>query len=304
MFYYYGPEIVYWMTRARFANVRNVAFENVDSWTVSALVMCKLNYAAELENTTHQTADQMDLMDLSYPPLPHTDDIPKNADLADGFPDSIDPKDQAVYQPANVTYNDGTKNGTNGGPDLSMWVQMPSVTLDPRDYKEYAVPTTHPVYPTPRCIGRIPEFPNHPSVNRDYAQNQITKYCKAVGTGNGSPDGGLILDSKAPYAPIGYPVKDNQPNSDDSTLWLSTSLVQAANCEKGFMMDQTDCNALFGRILDGCDTDSADKFGGTAVRGCGIYNMQTSIGMGQTPPRGEIQGMVDLWASRGNTTFF
>jgi len=241
----------------------------------------------------------MDLMGLSYPPLPKKDD---NIQNADGFPDTIDPSDPTPYGAANVPYDDGTNNGTDGGPDLSMWTQVPTVTLNPKDYGDYSIPTAQPVYPSPRCIGKIPD---HPSVNRDYAQDKITKYCKQMGTNNGgSPQGGVIVDSKAPYAPVGYAVKDGQSKDDDSTLWLSVSLVQAASCEKGFMIDQTACEAVFGRNLDWCDTDSGDKFGGTVVYGCGIYNMQTTVGFGQTPPRGDIQGMVDLWASRGTTAFF
>jgi hypothetical protein len=145
---------------------------------------------------------------------------------------------------------------------------------------------------------------NHPSVNRDYAHDKIGKYCTQMGTNVGGPQGGVIVEAKAPYTPVGYHVKDNQRDTDDSSLWLSISLMQSSKCEKGFMIDQTACNAVFGQILDGCNTDSADKFGGKVVYGCGVYEMQTTVGMGHTPPRGDIQGMVDLWADRGINVFF
>jgi hypothetical protein len=235
----------------------------------------------------------MDLMDLSYPPLPNdTKSLTGDAsDLGD---------DYHTIEPANVTYNLGRDNGTDGGPDPSLWYPLPSMTAPPTDYGAYKAPTGG-AYPTPSCIGKIAD---HPSANRDYAHDKIDKYCKQMGTGNGSPQGGVIVEAKAPYAPVGYAVKDNQPKGDDSTLWLSTSLLQSVNCEKGFMIDQTDCNAVFGEILDGCNTDSADKFGGTVVNGCGVYNMQTTRGLGQTPPRGEIQEMVDLWADQAIKGYF
>ncbi|KUJ10744.1 uncharacterized protein LY89DRAFT_689381 [Mollisia scopiformis] len=169
-------------------------------------------------------------------------------------------------------------NDSNSFPIMTQWLEPANLTLDTKDYEDY---TALPL-PTPSCM---PSVAFLPTTGQDYARDIITsRYCPFMATG-ASQGGAITLDSTAPYAHVGYPIEDEQPTGYDVTLWASISLMEQTECVAGFEVDQTTCSDLFGSIFNGC-SDGGGTAGGSVVYGCGVYDLRTSAGSGEVPPKG------------------
>jgi hypothetical protein len=105
----------------------------------------------------------------------------------------------------------------------------------------------------------------------------------------------FVLPS-SPYLAEGYPISDADPADPDERLWLSISLVQTKECAEGFDVSMTPCMSMLHAVLDSCNTDStSEKFGGSIVYGCGIYEMRTSKGSATKPPKGYLAEQMFGW---------
>ena len=164
-------------------------------------------------------------------------------------------------------------------------MKAPEVPLDSIIYES----PPFPAMPTATCAGNLTAW-ELPSVKRDYAHDIIVnKNCAQMAT--------IVVDANAPDAPLPYPTTPHQSQDNDQTLWLSVSLIRSPSCMSGFEINETACEQVFGNILDGCNANSKDKYGGSVVYGCGVYNMQTSVGEGDTPPEGRVEDVARWWSA-------
>lgn len=169
-------------------------------------------------------------------------------------------------------------NDAKSLPDMTKWLVPPSLTIDTRDYENY---TALPI-PTPSCMPAVDFLP---WTNQEYARGIINnQVCPFLATG-AKQGGAVALNSTAPYAPIQYSIQGNRPVGDDDSLWASVSLVRQPECKNGFEISQSDCTNMFESIINGCQIGDVTA-GGSVVYGCGIYDLRTSSGTGDTPPRG------------------
>jgi hypothetical protein len=170
-----------------------------------------------------------------------------------------------------------TQGFRNTGPGSANWTSNVAAFIYSNDYSS----PTKPGPPIPSCIA--PPYSDTAISGGSNFTTYAEQACNMF-TYDPTAEFGRLMNYTSSYWPLAYSIPENT-----TTLWISASLVQHPECSPSTLLKET-CMAYLNSIVKGCGgADITDKYSGSVVADCVVYEVQTVPGVGAiaaTPPKG------------------